>query len=159
SDPLPTERELLFEEARKKFKERAKRIGDMILTVLEAQINVERFMIQLLQAYGRDPKHFFFTSDKIKECKRLDPPEVGKAAWDLLTLCSHVRNELVHSLDEEQLKAKSSAVREAYASIMKSERQKQGIREMTDTQVVMSAIYHTGSLIVVAMDRLAQEKK
>jgi hypothetical protein len=157
-DPPKTERELLYEEAHKKFVEKSKRISDMVLTVLQAQITVEGSMIEVLQAYGKDPKHFFLTGHKIKECKRLDPPGVGHGAWDLLTLCSHVRNELMHSLDDAAIKAKSDAVREAYLAVTENERQKQSIREMTDTQMVMSAIYHVGSLIVVATERLCEEK-
>src|SRR6185437_3282958 len=84
-----TERELLYEEAHKKFVEKAKRISDMVLTVLQAQITVEGFMIEVLHAYGKDPKHFFLTGPKIKECKRRAPSGVGPAALCLLTLCSH----------------------------------------------------------------------
>lgn len=83
----PTERELLFAEAHKRFKEDLARIDNMILTVVKAQIMVERFMIGLLEAYGRDPKHFFFTAQKITECKtKIDPPEVGQTMWELFEL-------------------------------------------------------------------------
>jgi hypothetical protein len=155
----PTEREQLMAQARKKFEENGKRLRKMILTILQAQVTVEQSLIDVLHAYGKDPKHFFFTGEKIKECKRLDPPGIGPTIWDLLSLCSHVRNELMHSLDDEQIKAKSNLVREAYLTTTEAEHVKQGIREMTDTQVVMSAIYHCGCLIVVALDRLAREKK
>jgi hypothetical protein len=156
----PTERELLFEEAHKRFKKNLARIDNMILTVVKAQIMVERFMIDLLEAHGRDPKHFFFTAPKIAECKKIDPPEVGQPMWELLSLCTYVRNELVHSLDNEQLKAKANAVREAYLAVTENERQKQGIRDMTDTQMVTSALYDCGSLIVVATDaKVAADKK
>jgi hypothetical protein len=149
----PTERELLFAASRKKFDEDLKRVDDMILFVLKAQMVVERFMIELLEAHGRDPKRFFFTGQKITECRdKIDPPEVGKAWWDLLELCSHVRNELAHSLDNEQLKLKSEKVRDAYLALTPNERMKQGIREMTDTQVVTSAIYDCGSLVVIASE-------
>lgn len=158
-NPPLTEREQLMAQAREKFEEDGKRLREMILTVLQAQVTVERSLIDVLHAYGRDPKHFFFTGEKIKECKRLDPRGVGAATWDLLSLCSHVRNELMHSLDDEQIKIKSNLVREAYLTTAETESGKQGIREMTDTQVVMSAIYHCGCLIVVALDRLAREKK
>ena len=156
----PTERELLFEEAHKRFKADLERIDDMILAVVKAQIVVERFMIELLEAYGRDPKHFFFTAQKITECKKIDPLEVGQTMWELLSLCSYVRNDLVHSLDNEQLKAKANAVREAYLAATENERQKQGIRDMNDTQMVTSALYDCGSLIVVATDaKVAADKK
>lgn len=153
-DPPKTEKELLYEKAHKQFVEKAKRLSEMVLTVLQAQIIVEGTMIDLLHANGKDSKHFFLTGHKIKECKRIDPPGVGPAAWDLLTLCSHVRNELMHSLDDAAIKAKSGLVREAYLAITEGERAKQSIRRMTDTQVVMSAIYHVGTLIVVSMDGL-----
>jgi hypothetical protein len=155
----PTERELLFEEAHKRFKEKLERIDNMILAVVKAQITVERFMISFLEAHGRDPKHFFFTAQKIKECKRIDPPEVGQTMWELLTLCSYVRNELVHSLDDEEIKAKTDAVREAYLAATENGRQKQGIREMNDTQMVTSALYDCGSHIVVATMKLEEENK
>jgi hypothetical protein len=157
----PTERELLFAESRKRFDEDLKRLDNMILTVVKAQMVVERFMIELLEAHGRDPKHFFFTGQKITECEeKIDPPEVGQAMWELLSLCSHVRNELVHSFDNDQLKAKSDKVREAYLAVTENERQKQGIREMTDTQMVTSAIYDCGSLIMMATEaKVAANKK
>ena len=47
----------------------------MILMVLKNQIIVERFMIALLGAHGKNPKHLFYTSAKIKECRSIDPPE------------------------------------------------------------------------------------
>ena len=119
-------RKALFEEAHKRFKERIARIDDMILSVLKAQITVEQSMIAFLEAHAKDPKRFFFTKDKIKECSRIDPPEVGQTMWSLLTLCSHVRNELSHSLDDEQIKLKTNAVRTAYIAATENERQKQG---------------------------------
>lgn len=125
----------------------------MILIVVKAQIIVERFMIGLLEAHGRDPKHFLFTAPKIKECKeKIDPPEVGQPMWELLSLCTHVRNELVHSLDTNLVKEKCDKVREAYLAVAESETRKQTIREYDDTQLVTSAIYDCGSLIVVATE-------
>jgi hypothetical protein len=148
----PTERELLFAESRKRFNEDLKRIDGMILTVLKAQIVVERSMIALLEANGRDPKHFFFTKDKIKECKKIDPPEVEQPIWGLLSKCSYVRNELAHSLDNQQIKILSEDVREAYIPFNETEREKQAIREMTHTQVVMSAIFYCDMFIMLAID-------
>jgi hypothetical protein len=165
-DDLPLERELterekFFEEAHERFKKEAERIDDMILTVVKAQIIVERFLIGLLEAYGRDPKHFFFTGPKIAECRdKIDPPEVGQTMWKLFELCTHVRNELVHFLDTKEIKAKCEKVREAYLTVTESERQKQAIRDMDDTQVVTHAMYDCGSLIVVATEaKVAADKK
>jgi hypothetical protein len=157
----PTEQELVFAESRKKFDEDLKRVDDMILFVLKAQMVVERFMIELLEAHDRDPKQFFFTGQKIPECRdKIDPPEVGKAWWDLLELCSHVRNELAHSLDNDQLKLKSEKAREAYLALTPNERMKQGIREMTDTHMVTNAICDCGSLVMMATEaKVAASKK
>ena len=133
---------------------------DMILTVLKAQITVERFMISFLEAHAKDPKHFFFTSQKIKECARIDPPEVGQIMWNLLSLCSRVRNELAHSLDDEQIKLRMDAVRTAYIDATENERQKQSIREMTNSQTVTSALYHCGSLVIIATNnKIAEDRK
>jgi hypothetical protein len=147
-DDLPLERELterekFFEETHERFKKEAGRSDNMILTVVKAQIIVERFMIALIEAHGRDPKHFFFTAPKITECKKIDPPEVGQPIWDLFSLCTYVRNELVHSLDNEQLKTKSDKVREAYLAVTENERQKQAIRDMIDTQMVTPRLPQT----------------
>jgi hypothetical protein len=152
-------REELFAQAHERSKKHVERIDNMILTVVKAQIVVEGFMSSFLEAHGRDPKHFFFTAPKIKECKKIDPPEVGQRMWELLSLCTYVRNELVHSLDDEQIKTKMDAVRETYVDVTEGERQKQSIRDMNDIQMVTSALYHCGSLIVVATDRLVQERK
>jgi hypothetical protein len=155
-----TELEQFFEDAHERFKADLERIDNMILTVVKAQILVERFMIELLEVHDRDTNHYFFTAQKITECKKIDPPEVGQTMWELLSLCSHVRNELVHSLDNEKLKAKANAVREAYLAVTENERQKQGIRDMTDTQMVTSALYDCGSLIVAATEaKLASKQK
>jgi hypothetical protein len=154
------ERDALFEEAHQRFTERIARIDDMILSVLKAQITVEQSMISFLEAHEKNPKQFFFTSKKIEECSRIDPPEVGNTMWNLLSLCSHVRNELSHSLDDKQIRMKADAVRAAYIAATENERQKQSIREMTDTQMVTSALYHCGSLIIIATDnKIAEEQK
>jgi hypothetical protein len=95
-----------------------KRIEHMMLTVVKTQVIIESFMIELLEAHGRDPQRFFYTGKKIEECKdKINSPEVGQPIWELLTLCSHVRNELVHSLNIEKIKEKSEKARQAYAAI------------------------------------------
>jgi hypothetical protein len=122
----------------------------MILKVVKAQIAVERCMSEILEARGKDPKHFFYTADKIKECKKIEPPLVNKDTWDLFEKCTHVRNELAHSLDDDLIAEKSELVREAYIAITDSEIQKQTYREMNNTQVVTSAFYYCGMLIMIA---------
>ncbi len=118
------------------------RMDDMMPAVLQAQVTVEAFMIELLNTHGRDPAHCFFTSQKIKTLKDIDPPEVGLAMWEPLSLCSYVPNEFVHSLDTQNVKQQGHKARDEYLSVTVNERQKQSIREMTDTQVVTSATYH-----------------
>ena len=155
-----TEREKFFEEAHGRFKKEAERINNMILTVVKAQIIVERSMIALLEAYGRDPKHFMFTAQKVAECKdKIDPPEVGQPMWELFSLCTHVRNELVHSIDTNLIKEKCDKVREAYLAIAESEVRKKTIQEYDETQLVTSAMYDCGSLIVVATEAKEAENK
>jgi hypothetical protein len=154
-----TERDRFFAAATKRFTEKINRLNDMILTTVKAQIAVEGAMISFLEAHGRNPNNFFYTKDKIKECRKIDPPEVGPTIWDLLSLCSLVRNELVHSLNDTKIKDKTDKVRDAYLAVTENEGQMQSIREMTDTQMVMSAIYHCGSLIVIATIKLEEKSK
>lgn len=158
-EPEPTEREKLFEETHKKSMERVARIDDMMQAVVKAQVTVEGSLIEMLEAYGKDPAHYFFTSKKVKALRDIDPPGVGRPMWDLLLQASYVRNELVHSLNEAKIKEESDKTREAYLEITQNERQKQSIRDMTDTQMVTSAIYHCGSHIVVATEKLGADKK
>jgi hypothetical protein len=159
-DPEPTEQEKLFEETHKRSMELVKRIEHMMLSVVKTQVIVEGFMIGLLEAHGRDPQRFFYTGKKIEELRdKIDPPEVGRPIWELLLLCSHVRNELVHSLNTEKIKDKSGKVREAYLALTPDGPRKQGIKEMDDTNVVTDAIRHCGGYIAVAIDAKVEADK
>ncbi|MCS3761648.1 hypothetical protein [Bradyrhizobium centrosematis] len=149
-EPELTKRETFLKESSKRFDEHIAQIDDTILKVLKAQIAVERCMISILEARGRDPKHYFYTADKIKECKKIEPPIVSKAIWDLFEKCTWVRNELVHSLDEALVKEKSDLVRELYLALTESEVHKQNIRDMNDMQVVTSAFNYCGMHLVLA---------
>src|SRR5258708_190995 len=102
-DPPPTAQQLLFEETHKRSMELVKPIEQMMLTIVKTQVIIESFMIELLEAHGRDPQRYFYTGKKIEECNdKINPPKVGQPIWEILTLCSHVRNELVHSLNTEK---------------------------------------------------------
>lgn len=158
--PEPTEQEKLFEETHKRSMELVKRTEHMMLSVVKTQVIIENFMIDLLQAYGKDPQHFFFTGQKIAELKRFDPPEVGQPLWELLSYCSYVRNELVHSLNPEKIREKSNLVREAYLALTTDGARKESIKAMDDTNVETDAIRHCGGYIVTATDaKVAADKK
>ncbi|UGY17987.1 hypothetical protein HAP48_0011450 [Bradyrhizobium septentrionale] len=149
--PELTEQEKLFEDTHKRAMELVRRTEQMMLSVVKTQVIVEGFMIELLEAYGKDPSHFFYTGKKIEELRdRIDPPEVGRPIWELLSLCSHVRNELVHSLQVDKIKEKSQKVREAYLAMTPEGARKEGIKGMNDTELVTDAIRHCGSYIVIA---------
>jgi chemotaxis regulatin CheY-phosphate phosphatase CheZ len=160
-DRRPTAQQLLFEEAHKRSMELVKRIEHMMLTVVKTQVIIESFMIELLEAHGRDPQRFFYTGKKIEECKdKINPPEVGQPIWELLTLCSHVRNELVHSLNTEKIKEKSEKARQAYAAITPEGPRRQDILNANDTDVVADALRHCGGYIVIATEaKVAADKK
>jgi hypothetical protein len=159
-DPEQTELEKLYEETHKRSMELVRRIEDMMLSVVKTQVIIEGFMIELLEAYGRDPQHFFFTGQKIAELKKIDPPEVGQPILELLSFCSYVRNELVHSLNTEKIKETSNKVREAYIAVTLNEDRKQDIRDSSDTWVVTDALRHCGGFIVVAAEaKVAADKK
>lgn len=150
-DPPPTEQQKLFEETHKRSMEQVKRIEDMMLVVVKTQVIVESFLIELLEAYGRDPQRFFYTKNKIEECRdRINPPEVGRPIWELLVLCTHVRNELVHSLKIDKIKEKSEKVRQAFAAITPAGPRRRDILNGKDTDVVADALRHCGGYLVVA---------
>lgn len=160
-DPEPTKQQKLYEETHKRSMALVRRIEHMILTIVKTQVIIEGFMIELLEAYGRDPQHFFYTGKKIEELRdKVDPPEVGRPIWQLLSLCSHVRNELVHSLNANRIKEKSDKVREAYLILTPDGPRKQDIIDMDDTNVVADALHYCGSFIAVAIDaKIATDKK
>ena len=85
----------------------------MMRAVVKAQVIVEGSLIEMLEACGKDPAHYFFTSKKIKPLRDIDTG-VGRPMWDLLLQASYVRNELVHSLNEAKIKKESDKAREAY---------------------------------------------
>ena len=53
---------------------RAKRVNDMMVTVLKNHLVVEQFMDEFIVARGKKPRGTF--ADKIDHCERLRPPEV-----------------------------------------------------------------------------------
>jgi hypothetical protein len=160
-DPPPTEQQKLFEETHKRSMELVRRTEQMMITVVKTQVIIESFMIELLEAHGRDPQRFFLTGRKIEELRdKIDPPEVGKPIWELLELCSHVRNELVHSLHVEKIKEKSQKVRDAYLALTPAGPRRESIKGMNDTDVVADALRHCGGYIVIATDaKVAADKK
>lgn len=160
-EPEPTEQEKLFEETHKRAMALVRRTEHMMLSVVKTQVIVEGFMIALLEAYGRDPNRFFYTGKKIEELRdRIDPPEVGRPIWDLLSLCSHVRNELVHSLHVDKIKEKSQKVRDAYLAMTPEGARKESIKGLNDTDLVTDAIRDCGGYIVIATDaKGAADKK
>ncbi|MGL3213526.1 hypothetical protein [Bradyrhizobium sp. BR 1433] len=84
-DPPATAQELLFEEIHKQSMELIRRIENMLVTVVRTQVIIESFMIELLEAHGRDPQRFFYAGQKMAECRdKIDPPEVGQPLWELL---------------------------------------------------------------------------
>ncbi|MBR1236188.1 hypothetical protein [Bradyrhizobium sp. AUGA SZCCT0182] len=160
-DPPLTAQQLLFEETHKRSMELVKRIEHMMLTVVKTQVIIESFMIELLEVHGRDPQRFFYTGLKIAECRdKIDPPEVGQPIWELLSRCSKVRNELVHSLNTEKIKETSQLVREAYLALTPEGPRRESIKQMDDTQVVTDALHHCGGYIVIATEaKVAADKK
>lgn len=159
--PPLIEREKLFEEAHKRSMELIRRTEQMMLSVVKTQVIIEGFMIQLLEAHGRDPQRFFYTGKKIEELRdKIDPPEVGRPVWELLEYCSHVRNELVHSLNPDKIKEKSQKVREHYLAMTPAGPRRESIKGMDDTRLVIDALHHCGGLIVIATDAtVAADKK
>ena len=160
-DPPLTEQQKLFEETHKRSMELVRRTEHMMITVVKTQVIVESFMIELLEAHGRDPQRFFLTGKKIEELReKINPPEIGRANWDLLELCSHVRNELVHSLNPDKITKKSELVRQAYAAITPAGPRRQEILAMDDTDVVANALRHCGGRIVIATEaKVAADKE
>ncbi|WP_257170815.1 hypothetical protein [Bradyrhizobium sp. SRS-191] len=160
-DPPLSEQQKLFEETHKRSMELVRRTEQMMIEVVKTQVVIESFMIELLESYGRDPQRFFLTGKKIEELReKINPPEVGRPIWDLLELCSHVRNELVHSLNADKIKEKSELVRQAYAAMTPEGPRKQGILGMNDTDVVANALRDCGGYLVIATDaKIAADKK
>lgn len=160
-DPPLSEQQKLFEETHKHSMELVRRTEQMMTVVVKTQVVIESFMIELLESYGRDSRRFFFTGKKIEELRdKINPPEVGRPIWDLLELCSHVRNELVHSLNADKIKEKSELVRQAYAGMMPEGPRKQDILNMNDADVVANALRDCGGYIVIATDaKVAADKK
>src|SRR3979411_3799 len=56
------------------------------MTIVKTPVIIEGFILGLLEAHGRDPQRFFYTGKKIEELRdKIDPPEVGRPIWELLS--------------------------------------------------------------------------
>jgi hypothetical protein len=123
-------------ESLERWTERVAKLDDMILMVLKNHIAVEQSMGEFLEAHGKQSDNLTF-ADKIKACKARNPPEMEKAAWDLLKEANRLRNTIAHKFDEEEIAAQMDVVRNAYCTA--TPWQAESIKGMTDTQMAMSA--------------------
>jgi hypothetical protein len=76
--------------------------------------------------------------------------------WELLSLCSYVRNELVHSIDTQKVKQQSDKVREAYLSVRK--RAAAAEQPRNDRHADGDEPDHGGSFVVIATEGRSREQ-
>ncbi len=137
-------------ESHKRLTERIAKLDEMVLIVLKNHIAVEQSMGEFLEAHGKKSDNLTF-ADKIKACKARNAPEIEKPIWDLLKEANRLRNTIAHKMDEKEIKAQMDVVRAFYCAAVSKE-QAEAAKTMTDPQMVMSALLHPGSYIVVATE-------
>lgn len=69
-----------------------------------------------------------------------------------MTLCSHARNELGHSLNTRKIEEKSAKVRQAYAAIAPEGSRRRAILDESDADVFGNALRHCRDYIVITTE-------
>jgi hypothetical protein len=146
-----------LEKAREQLFERIKKYDEMMLTVFKSHLGCEQFLNELLSATSKRWKKRPFAG-KIDIAKTLYLSEIEPPIWKVLEAGNKLRNQIAHSPDEAKIGAKMAALRSAYLAALTPE-QARGCEKLDDIQIVVLSFGLCGGYLVVAADRLADEKK
>lgn len=146
-----------LEKAREQMFERIKKYDEMMLTVFKNHLGCEQFLNELLSASSK-PWKKKRCAGKIDVAKKLNLTEFEPAIWDVLEAGNKLRNQIAHSPDESKIAAKMAALRKAYLAAITPEQAK-GCENLDDTRIVVLAFGLCGGYLVVAADRVKEDKK
>jgi len=144
-------------QAHKDMTARIERYDERIVTVLKSHLGVEQCLDDLLKTASRRWRGRTFAG-KIDVAQKLFLPELDEHIWSVLKAGNNLRNAVAHGDKEGTITARMTDLRKAYVAAVSPE-QREGVEEMTDTQMVGSAFNHCGSHLVVATDRRAEKKQ
>jgi hypothetical protein len=144
-------------QAREKMSERIEKYNERMLTVIKNHLAVEQSLNDLLAAASRRWKRRTFRG-KVDVAKSLLLQELHDHVWPVLEAGNDLRNAVAHGDKYGKVEERLVDFRKAYLSVL-SPQQRKGVEEMNEVQLVTSAFCHCGSFLVVAADRLADEKK
>ncbi|PZA13317.1 hypothetical protein DNX69_02800 [Rhodopseudomonas palustris] len=141
-----------LEEAHKHLKERIEKYDDRILAVLKGHLSAEQSLNELLRAAKRRWRRRTFAG-KIDVAKQLCLPDLSEQLWTILENGNDLRNAVAHGHQEGTINQRMAHLKKALLA-WSSPEQKPGVETMTDTQMVSTAFYSTGSFLIVAAMRL-----
>jgi hypothetical protein len=146
-----------LEKAREELFERIKKYDEQMLTVIKNHLGCEQFLNQLLSAASRKWKGKM-CSGKIDIAKTLDVIEIDPKIWKVLEAGNSLRNKIAHGAEDSVIAARMTDFRTAYLAALSPEQAK-GCGGLDDMKIVVLAFGLCGAYIVVAAERLTEERK
>jgi hypothetical protein len=146
-----------LEQARKEWQERKAKMDGLILAVIYNHLLLEQFIERLLDATSVDYSELTFFQ-KAKEGEKVQNDVIEAWVWPLVIACNELRNKVAHTFDQEQIKAKTAVVREKLLATLQP-RDVDVFSKFGDDRIAQSAMEACGSYIVVAAERVKEEKK
>ena len=146
-----------LEKSREQLFERVKKYDEMMLIVIKNHLGCEQFLNELLSALSK-PWKKKRCAGKIDIAKKLNLTEIEPPIWQVLEAGNRLRNQIAHSPDEGKIAAKMAAFRKAYIAALTPEQAK-ACENLDDIRIVVLAFGLCGGYLVVAANRLAEEKK
>jgi hypothetical protein len=147
----PTERELLYAKAHKQMTERVEKYDERIVTVLKGSLSTEQAMDDPLKTASRRWKRGTFAG-KIDVAQKLFCPELDAGFWATIKAANNLRNAVAHGHKEGTTTQRMAELKKALLAWMPP-KQRPGIEEMTEPQIISTAFNQCSSYLVVAADQ------
>lgn len=158
-DTLPLEKERR-KRAAMAMKARIEKYNERMLTVIKSHLGCEDFLNGLLSAAGRRWKGKMFNG-KFDIAKQINPPEIEGPIWTLMDSGNKLRNAVAHGHEESKITMRMTEFRKAWLASMSPE-QAEGVKDLDDIRMVISAFADCGGYLVVAAEgekRRLEEKQ
>lgn len=146
-----------LEQAREQMRARVQRYDEMMLTVFKNHLGCEQFLNDLLSVSSRRWKGRM-CGGKIDIAKGLHLSEIEAPVWEVLDAGNKLRNQIAHSPDDGKIAAKMASLRKAYLAALTPEQAKAS-ENLNDTQIVALAFGLCGGYLVVATNRVKEDKQ
>jgi hypothetical protein len=136
----------------KKLDDQLAAFDQRMLTVLKTHLAAEQCMNELLKAKSKPWKDRKFAG-KLDLCEQIKHEDLPAKMWEVLRRGNKLRNAVAHADSEGAINQRMTDLRKALIDWV-AVSQKDGIKTMTDEQMVTTAFKSAGSFITVARLKL-----